>query len=346
MKYSLRNRMEKIYFYAPDKNTHYLFNHETKQSVDIAKVIRHQSSNFICWIATTYFHVKQAGFACEIIDYIPNEGIVIADRDTLDNKYLYLGKVMLICAKGDREFHPSAHLHVVQNPYDLQERRNLIWHPYFIPMWPQPSLIPRGRERGSLVENIAFIGTRKNLIKEFLSENWLNHLTDLGCKWHPVFDQNKWNDYSNIDVIVAVRSFDRCTYPNKPASKLINSWHGAVPAILAPEYAFIAERKSDLDFLIVNSIDETIEAVKQLKNNPELYLSMIDNGRQRAQEFTEQTITESWLNFFYNYVFPQYEKWLNMSDFQRRTLFVKRYIGLKQERMEKRINKFISAPVR
>lgn len=337
--------MAKIYFYAPDKNTHHLFTQETKQWSEIAKARRNQSGNFISWIVTTYFHVKQGGLDCEVIDYIPDEGIVIADRDYLGNKYPYLDKVMLICAKGDREFHPSAHLHVVQNPYDLQEQKHFIWHPYFIPIWPQPSLIPRSRERGVLVENIAFIGNRTNLTKEFRSEKWLNSLTALGCKWHPVFDSNKWNDYSNIDVIIAVRSFDLCTYPNKPASKLINCWRGAVPAILAPEYAFMAERKSDLDFLIVNSIDEALEAVKQLKNNPELYLSMIDNGLKRAQEFTEEIITEYWINFFRDYVFPQYEEWLNLSDFQRRMLFLRRYIGLKQERMEKRILKLISSQV-
>ena len=72
---------------------------------------------------------------------------------------------------------------------------------------------------------------------------------------------------------------------------------------------------------------------------------MIDNGLKRAQEFTEEIITESWLNFFRNYVFTQYEEWLNMSEFQRRMLFIKRYVSLKQERLEKRIIKLIPSQV-
>ncbi|WP_256529221.1 hypothetical protein [Limnofasciculus baicalensis] len=41
--------------------------------------------------------------------------------------------------------------------------------------------------------------------------------------------------------------------------------------------------------------------MKQLKNNPELYLSMIDNGLKRPQEFTEEIITE-YYNLIHNYL--------------------------------------------
>ncbi len=335
--------MEKIYFYAPDQDSHQFFRQESPPWMEISKARNNRSGssngNFVSWIITTHFHVKQAGLSCEVVDDIPKKGIVIADRGTLGNQYPYFGEAMLICAKGDGEFHPSAHLHIVHNPSDLQIKRNLLWNPYYIPHWPQPSLIPRSRERSFILENVAFIGSRSNLAKVFLSDDWIHSIDALGCKWHPVFNQKDWNDYSNIDVIVGVRRFDRCTYLNKPASKLINCWRAGVPAILAPESAFIALRKSELDFLIVHSIDEAIEAVKRLKNNPELYLAMVENGIKRAEEFREEIITESWINFFHTCVTTQYEKWQKMSEFERRILFAKRNIRLKLDRMQTRINK-------
>lgn len=327
--------MEKIYFYAPDKNTHHLFNHENQQWLGLS-----DNSLYTNWIVRTYLNMKQAGLYCEVVDDIPKKGIVIADRGTLGNQYPYFGEAMLICAKGDSEFHPSAHLHIVQNLYDLQNRKNSLWNPYYIPHWPQPGLIPRSEERRFLIENVAFMGTGSNLTKELLSEKWLHSLSSLGCKWHPVFNKEKWNDYSYIDVIVAVRRFDKCTYPNKPASKLINCWRAGVPAVLAPESAFLALRKSELDFLIVRSLDEAIAAVKRLKNDPDLYLAMVENGRERAEEFSEEIITESWMNFFHAEVPAQYGKWLQMSEFERRLLFLKRYLRLKLDRMQTRINKF------
>jgi hypothetical protein len=287
--------MEKIYFYAPDKNTHHLFNYENQQWIGLSN-----NSLYTNWIVRTYLNMKSAGLYCEVVDDIPKQGIVIADRgtlrDTLGNQYPYFGEAMLICAKGDDDSHPSAHLHIVQNLYDLQNRKNSLWNPYYIPHWPQPGLIPRSEERSFLIENVAFMGTGSNLTKELLSEKWLHSLSSLGCKWYPIFNKEK--------------------------------------------SAFLALRRSELDFLIVRSLEEAIEAVKRLKNNPDFYLAMVENGRERAEEFTEEIITESWMNFFHIDVPPQYEKWLQMSEFERRLLFLKRYLRLKIDGMQTRINKF------
>ncbi|AFZ48814.1 hypothetical protein Cyast_2876 [Cyanobacterium stanieri PCC 7202] len=329
--------MEKIYFYAPNKKTHSFFAGQIPQWNDIKEIRKFQSGNFTSWIFTTYCRIKNAGFPCEIIDYLPEKGIVIADRDTLGNIYPYLEKLMLICAKGDREYHPSAHLHIVHNMNDQKKIINSIWNPYYISHWPQPSIIPRKRDRNSLVENIAFIGSRSNICQELLSDKWIKSLEELDCKWYPMFDKNQWHDYSNIDAIVAVRSFDKLHYLHKPASKLINCWQAHVPAILTPESAFLAAKKSDLDFLVVNSIDETIEAVKKLKNNPQLYLAMVQNGQARYKEFSEDKITKDWINFFEKFAIPHYQEWLSMSEIERRTIFSKRYLRLKFERIKQRL---------
>lgn len=250
--------MKTIYFYSPNKNIHRLFRQENLQWSDIVNTRKMVSGNFTSWILTTYFQVKNNGLSCQFIDSIPKEGILIADRDTLGNKYPYLGKTMLICAKGDREFHSSAHLHIVHNPSDVENQKNSLWNPYYIPHWTQPNLIQRSPERSSLVRNIAFMGSRSNFAKELKSDRWIKALENLGCQWYPLFSPTQWMDYSNIDVIVAIRSFDGNNYTNKPASKLVNSWCAGFPAILKPESAFVDIRKSELDFLIVNSLDEAI----------------------------------------------------------------------------------------
>lgn len=328
--------MKKIYFYAPDPNIHQFFNKEKIQWMEISKVRKFCSGNFTSWILTTYFHLKQAGLPCEIIDRMPDEGIVIADRDTLGNKYPYLGKLLLICAKGDREFHPSAHCHVVHNPHELEIERNSLWNSYYIPHWLQFGLIPRLKERGNTIENAAFIGSRSNLASEFSSQKWIDALNAIGCKWHPIFSADRWNDYSNIDVIIAARRFTQETWMIKPASKLVNAWIAGVPAILAAESSFSALRKSELDFIAISSLDEALDGLKQLKNNPQLYQAMVENGLERSQEFSEGKITEHWLNFFSEYVFLEYEKLQQMSELNRKASFIKRYLRLKLDRIQER----------
>ncbi|WP_124155628.1 hypothetical protein [Okeania hirsuta] len=215
--------------------------------------------------------------------------------------------------------------------------KNFIWNPYYISHWPQPGLIPRDQNRGSLIENVAFMGTRSQLDEQLKSDKWIQALEELNCKWLPIFAPKKWNDYTNIDAVVAVRTFDGNPYKNKPASKLINCWRAGVPAILAPESSFMACRKSELDFLIIKSLDEAITAVKTLKNNPELYLKIIKNGFERSQELTPESVKQQWINFFNNFAFPAYDRWQSFSQFKKRKDYLRRYFKLKLTRLINRI---------
>ena len=121
--------------------------------------------------------------------------------------------------------------------------------------------------------------------------------------------------------------------------RLINSWSAGVPAIVGSEAAFLALKKSELDFLQATSLSEALDAVKLLKKTPELYLSMIQNGLERYQEFTDQKTTERWVSFFLDYVFDEYDKFLSMSEFQKKSSFVKRLIRLKLDRLGARVKK-------
>ena len=182
------------------------------------------------------------------------------------------------------------------------------------------------------------MGNRSQLDEELKSDKWIKALEELNCKWLPIFEHKKWNDYTNIDAVVAVRTFDKNPYNNKPASKLINCWRAGVPAIIAPESSFMACRKSELDFLIIKSLDEAITAVKKLKNNPEIVLKMITNGLERSQEFTPESVKKQWINFFNNFAFPAYEKWQDLSKFKKRQDYLRRYFKLKLTRLISRIN--------
>lgn len=322
--------MNKIYFYVPHQQDPALFQKNPDEWFGL-------SNNFFSWILRTYLYLKKRDFPCEIINHIPEAGILLADRDSLGDNQNYLGRVMLICTKGDREFHPSAHLHIVHNPLDFQDNSNSVWNPYYIPHWPQPGLLPRAKTRECLVENVAFIGNRSQLAEQLKSEKWINALDSLGCKWLPIFKRNKWHNYTNIDLVVAARSFDKNTYKNKPASKLVNCWRAGVPAILAPESAFMSERKSELDFIPIDSVESAISAVKKLKNDPQLYSAMVNNAGKRAEEFSSETNAEKWIAFYNEFAFPAYKKWSEISEVQRRTIFLRRYLKLKLDRMKTRI---------
>jgi hypothetical protein len=284
-------------------------------------------------VASTYFHLKKTGFPCEVATEMPEEGIVVADRDTLGDTREYLGKVMLICTKSDREFHPSAHVHVVHNLSDPRDKRNALWNPYYIPHWPLPGLIPRDPDRDGTIENVGYIGTRSQLATELKSPGWSGALEALGCRWLPIFEPEKWNDFRSLDLIVAARTFGDQTFFNKGAIKLFNCWRAGVPAILAPESAFLAEKSSDLDFIPVTSLEEAIEAVRRLKNDPDLYRAMVARGRERGSHITTEATLEQWMAFFRDFAYPLHEKFRALPEIHRKTLFARRYLRLKSDRI-------------
>ncbi|OYY94866.1 MAG: hypothetical protein B7Y41_04730 [Hydrogenophilales bacterium 28-61-23] len=140
----------------------------------------------------------------------------------------------------------------------------------------------------------------------FKSELWSDFLRSESLHW--VEDQAywtgggakgykdvSWNDYSNIDLIVAIRRDPSNKYNNKPASKLINAWLAGVPAILGAEVAYRELRKSRLDYMEAVTLEDVIGSIRMLKSNPEVYKSMVDNGKIRAQEFGAKKIEARWL---------------------------------------------------
>lgn len=325
-----------VYFYAPDQVRQQNIQQDHTKWTGF-------HSNFTAWIGQTYFYLQKAGFDCEIAHKIPESGILVADRDTLDNDYPFLENVMLICVQSDKEYHPSAHLHIVHNPPQWEKTKNSIWNPHLITHWPMPGIIPRESKRQQSIENISYIGTRGQLAPELKSDTWKKDLEALNCRWHPLWDKSQWHNYSDLDLMIAARSFDRQVYPNKGAIKLINAWRAGVPAILTPEWGFMAERKSELDFMVVRSYEEALNAVSYLQNHPSYYQNMIDNGLERAKEHTMDITLNQWLDFFHQVAFPTYEKWDKMSRLQKRLLFNQRLLYFKISRAQDKLSQLAKA---
>lgn len=275
------------------------------------------------WTLQTYLYLNDYGFPCQLVGTLPDEGIVLSHRDFLDDSIQPGRKLLIICLRADVDRHPYAQLHVVQNPYQaIPKRFATLWESYFIPHWPQSSIIPRDHQRGETFENVVFIGNEVNLVPEFQSQFWYEQLEALGLQFQKKLTHDSWNDYSDIDVILAIREFGRQNYfRGKPASKLYNAWHAGVPAILGYESAFWAERKSDLDYLEATSLEEVISCLKQLRDNRELRHAVVENGWIRAQETQPDRMVEKWQYFLTNIVVLAYKNWCLMPNWQQQLFF-------------------------
>jgi len=165
-----------------------------------------------------------------------------------------------------------------------------------------------------------------NLAPELQTCDWSQQLENMGLHWHPIINQNhwtdfksvdnRWNDFSQVDAVVAVRSFNsRSCYLNKPATKLYNAWLAGVPAILGAESAYQAQGEPGSNYLEVKSYDDLVGALEQLKRDRVLRLSLVQNGRIAARSLAYPQIIARWCDFLENRAIPAYKNWCEMPYF-------------------------------
>lgn len=293
------------------------------------------------WTLQTYLRLKADGFPCELVGTIPTEGVIIAHRDSVPCSWKPTAKQLFVCIQADRSRHPWAHFHIVHNPQGLLSQQSYrIESSYYIPHWaPQPGLIPRDPARGDRFENIAFFGHERNLDPQLKDPSWQAQLAEMGLTWR-VVDRDRWNDYSDVDAVIAVRSFSEQDFDTKPALKLYNAWHAGVPAILGCESAFRAERKTDLDYFEVSSREEAIAALQYLRDYPEARYAIIQNGQIRAEETRATIHIKMWRDLLLGTVVPAYRHWSNAASWQIHAFFASHSFAHNLERVKRQVSKF------
>ena len=261
-----------------------------------------------CWVMLTYVHLKRRGFDARLATRpVPESINVIAGYD-LGIKNCAFDSYMVACRSDSNRPMICAHT-IVQNPHNaIAPTEHLIQH------WPQPGLLSRLPGRGDRVERIVFKGADFNLWKPFAGAEFRQALAMLGVEFR--IDgkpedrrQCRWHDYRDTDLVLAVRDLTEMDYYIKPASKLINAWHAGTPALLGPEPAFQALRRSELDYVEIRTPEEAVQAVRRLKEDPKLYRTMVENGRSRGREFTTDAIASRWYEVLANPVASGFDRW-------------------------------------
>ncbi|PYR94185.1 MAG: hypothetical protein DMF84_06455 [Acidobacteria bacterium] len=255
------------------------------------------------WILQTFVRLHIAGAPVQLVDTPPPAGLVVAHADHLKRVLSEANSradLIVVVAQSDRRPQSLADFAVVQNAASADRDH------FFIPSWSQPGLVPRPPERGTRVENVAYFGSIKELDPDLASPLWAEGLRTRGVCWDLrviAFSGNdhryrelRWNDYSTVDVIVALRPRSAWDARPKPAAKLQNAWAAGIPAILSPERPYRELRRSALDYIEAGSRAEVLAAIDALRANPTLYSDMVQNGLERAREFRPERVVARWID--------------------------------------------------
>jgi hypothetical protein len=254
------------------------------------------------WILQSYLRLRRAGLPVALSPTLPETGLVVfhaKQRRALTAAGGRLRDRLLVGVRADNREPLIADFEILQNGRFADGRSR-----FALPHWPQAGLIPRDPGRGQKIARIAYKGFLGNLHRDFRQPEWRRFLARRGIEWSVDAvdfagrgtDEGAlaWNDYSGVDLVLAVRPPGRGLATDKPATKLFNAWRAGVPALLGPEWACRELRRSSLDYLEVTSAATALEAVERLAADPGLYRAMIDHGRTRAAEVSFAAIAARW----------------------------------------------------
>jgi hypothetical protein len=240
------------------------------------------------WVMQTYLHLRRQGLDVRHTSQLRPGAINVIMNYDLGIRQLPYRSYVVAC-RADTFRSRICHHTIVQNPHNLLSATDHLVH-----HWPQPGLLRRDASRGRRLKTIAYMGNGINLWSQFRTPQFERALKKIGVNFHINEDPGKFHDYREYDATIAVRDLTESDYFSKPASKLVNAWHAGVPALLGPEPAFQALRKTSLDYLEIRSTDEAVNALIRLREDPELYHRMVENGLMRAREFTSRRIVARW----------------------------------------------------
>lgn len=276
-----------IIFYMRSLNEDITF-YRDMTSLDGASFFTDTSSS---WILQTYLKLKKIGVDVQLSTTLPDRGLVVAFEGDLPVAYPVNKDRYLISVIADGSPRSFANLRIVQNRAQLQ----VVNRSSFIPHWPQPGLLHRDITRGTKVTNAVYIGDRANIAPELLAPEFSRRLAELGVNWSTrLAGDPRVNDFSDVDILVAVRSFKLDGYLRKPASKLQNAWLAGVPAILGPEVAFQEIGTNRVDYFEARSQHEIETYIKCLNYDSQLYASVVAFGHKKIMNI-EQDIMDEWL---------------------------------------------------
>jgi hypothetical protein len=236
------------------------------------------------WCLQTFLELRDRGLPVDLTSE-PQPGALNFIHVRQLSRLKPAADTFLVSIQADYAAIPWSSVNIVQNLRQVDRKRS-----FWIPHWPQPGLIPRSPDRRG-IERVAYAGNPQGLAGT--EHQWSTALRPHGIEFRSL-DADAWRDYSEVDVLLAVRSFDKSRYDFKPPSKLLNAWHARIPLVAGFDSAFEQIGRPGQDYLRVCTLEQAIETILRLRDDNDLYRAVVDAGAQQGLQYTRDRIADAW----------------------------------------------------
>ncbi len=274
----------------------------------------------LCWSFQSFYRLQL--IASQQFEFKLSNNVLTKCINFVHSEHLprikYPDDAFIVLLRADYPNRRWAHAQIVQNKTQVGSGR------YFTPLWPQAGLVPRDPRR--LIERVAFLGMSEWVNLAATRELWSALSARVGLKFITK-PPDAWHDFSDVDIAVGVRSFDRRAYNHKPASKLINAWHAGVPFIGGYDSAYRQVGEPGVNYLLAENENDVIRHLEALTESTTFYAELVQSGRLAAQNFSIAAIGLQWVNVIQKIVNDHYNRWVSRSAWMSSVYRVNRWSG-------------------
>lgn len=276
---------------------------------------------FHSWISQTWKIFQQANIRCQLVEDPHIKGVIILMADMVKFSWgadkIAPRDLFLVDVVADGLPSPQAHFYILQN----RSYARFFPRSFFMPHWPQPSLIPRDPARNTRFEHICFFGVAANFASELQSQTWTQRLKkELGIVF-TIRPASQWHDYRDVDGVIAIRQFPSVRHFHKPATKLYNAWLAGVPFIGGCDSAYAADGHPGKDYLVATSPEEVFQHLKRLKEDLPFREMLVQNGHRAGASFSKEATLAEWKKLIDEVLPPLVLRWHKKSRWGRYWFF-------------------------
>lgn len=291
-----------ISFYIPEN-----FTYVDGKNLDAISLEDHQfyTSSYRAWIVQTYLYLKRTMNNVVHSDCLIEDAINIVHCDEMINlKKTHLYFIVTIIA--DKKNFMPGNVSIVQNNNQIKTKTyKWVMH------WPQANLIKSNRGSETKELNIGFLGVEKNSIniRDYISDSKYFEKINLFFK-----GPGEWHDYSNLDVVVAIRNFSKSESNEKPATKLLNAWKAGVLFIGGNDSAYDQIGKAGLNYIKIDNHKELVASIEEIIENKLIKQEYILQGLEASTKYEHKYIIKQWEEILNIFCVQEYSKWKIVDD--------------------------------
>ncbi|WP_257295479.1 hypothetical protein [Endozoicomonas sp. YOMI1] len=275
------------------------------------------------WVLLTYLHFRNAGYKVTLGSGACLDKINVIDGVKSRPKNTFADYFYVAC-RTDAHYPEFGHFVLHQNLIHTGKSNEI-----YVPQWPQPGLVLRESQRGNSIKTVAFFGQpKRNLGKAFQSEAFLSELKKRGIEFiikGKSNDSVEWHDYSNVDIVIAVRDVPVELLKIKPVNKATNAWLAGALCITGDEPAITAAFNSNKAVLHATTVNGVLAIIDRLREHPELFSELATEGQKLAQDYSEPSVLSYWVRME-EFVTPEFERWKKTGKAERLINYSRRRI--------------------